>query len=42
MYKFIEKYKIRWNHSTGYYPQAKDAFESFNKILGKILKKTVH
>jgi len=42
MYRFIEKYKIKWNYSTGYYPQANGAIEAFNKTLGKMLKKTVH
>jgi hypothetical protein len=42
MYRFMEKYKIKWNYSTGYYPQANGAIEAFNKTLGKILKKTVH
>jgi len=42
MYMFIEKYKIKWNYSTGYYPQANGAIEAFNKTLGKMLKKTVH
>ena len=41
MYRFMEKYKIKWNYSTGYYPQANGAIEAFNKTLGKILKKTV-
>ncbi|XP_073367828.1 uncharacterized protein [Aegilops tauschii subsp. strangulata] len=41
MYKFTEKYKIKWNYSTGYYPQANGVIEAFNKTLGKILKKTV-
>ncbi|XP_073367707.1 uncharacterized protein [Aegilops tauschii subsp. strangulata] len=40
MYKFMEKYKIKWNYSTGYYPQANGVIEAFNKTLGKILKKT--
>ncbi|KAK1683211.1 hypothetical protein QYE76_044059 [Lolium multiflorum] len=40
MLKFVEKYKIKWNFSTGYYPQANGAIEAFNKTLGKILKKT--
>jgi hypothetical protein len=38
----MEKYKIKWNYSTGYYPQANGMIEAFNKTLGKILKKTVH
>nr|XP_051211175.1 uncharacterized protein LOC127328628 [Lolium perenne] len=41
MYRFMAKYKIKWNYSTGYYPQANGAIEAFNKTLGKILKKTV-
>jgi ribonuclease HI len=41
MYRFMEKYKIKWSYSTGYYPQANGAIEAFNKTLGKILKKTV-
>jgi hypothetical protein len=41
MYRFMVKYKIKWNYSTGYYPQANGAIEAFNKTLGKILKKTV-
>ena len=41
MYRFTEKYKIKWNYSTGYYPQANGAIEAFNKTLGKILKKMV-
>lgn len=39
--KFAEKYKIQWNYSTGYYPQANGLAEAFNKTLAKILKKTV-
>jgi transposase InsO family protein len=42
MLKFIAKYKIQWNYSTGYYPQANGLIEAFNKTLGQILKKTVH
>jgi ribonuclease HI len=42
MHQFMEKYKIKWNYSTGYYPQANGMIEAFNKTLGKILKKTVH
>ncbi|XP_034594489.1 uncharacterized protein [Setaria viridis] len=42
MYRFMEKYKIKWNYSIGYYPQANGMIEAFNKMLGKILKKTVH
>jgi transposase InsO family protein len=38
MLKFIAKYKIQWNYSTGYYPQANGLIEAFNKTLGKILK----
>ena len=38
----MAKYKIKWNYSTGYYPQANGMIEAFNKTLGKILKKTVH
>ncbi|KAM0891957.1 hypothetical protein ACQ4PT_026069 [Festuca glaucescens] len=41
MYRFMAKYKIKWNYSTGYYPQANGAIEAFNKTLGKVLKKTV-
>jgi hypothetical protein len=41
MYRFMAKYKIKWNYSTGYYPQANGAIEAFNKTLDKILKKTV-
>src|SRR4051812_23473705 len=41
MHRFMEKYKIKWNYATGYYPQANGAIEAFNKTLGKILKKTV-
>lgn len=41
IYRFMEKYKIKWNYSTGYYPQANGMAEAFNKTLGKILKKTV-
>lgn len=39
---FAAKYKIQWNYSTGYYPQANGLIEAFNKTLGAILKKTVH
>jgi transposase InsO family protein len=42
MHRFMVKYKIKWNYSTGYYPQANGMIEAFNKTLGKILKKTVH
>jgi hypothetical protein len=42
MQRFIAKYKIRWNYSTGYYPQANGMIEAFNKTLGKILKKVVN
>jgi len=38
----MEKYKIKWNYSTGYYPQANRMIEVLNKTLGKILKKMVH
>jgi transposase InsO family protein len=41
MQRFIAKYNITWNYSTGYYPQANGLTETFNKTLGKILKKTV-
>ncbi|KAK1665874.1 hypothetical protein QYE76_054033 [Lolium multiflorum] len=41
MYRLMAKYKIKWNYSTGYYPQANGAIEAFNKTLDKILKKTV-
>jgi transposase InsO family protein len=41
MQRFIAKYNITWNYSTGYYPQANGLTEAFNKTLGKILKKTV-
>jgi hypothetical protein len=41
MQRFIAKYSIMWNYSTGYYPQANGPTEVFNKMLGKILKKTV-
>lgn len=37
----MAKYKIKWNYSTNYYPQANGAIEAFNKTLGKILKKIV-
>jgi transposase InsO family protein len=39
--RFIAKYNITWNYSTSYYPQANGLAETFNKMLGKILKKTV-
>ena len=39
MEQFKSKYKIKWNYSTGYYPQANGVAEAFNKTLGKILKK---
>jgi len=42
MHRFMEKYKIKWNYSTGYYPQANGMIEVLNKTLGKILKKMVH
>ena len=42
MHRFMEKYKIKWNYSTGYYPQANRMIEVLNKTLGKILKKMVH
>jgi transposase InsO family protein len=42
MHRFMEKYKIKWNYSTGYYPQANGMIEAFNKTLGKILKMTVN
>lgn len=41
MARFVNKYKIDWNYSTGYYPQANGLAEAFNKTLGGILKKTV-
>jgi transposase InsO family protein len=41
MQRFIAKYNITWNYSTGYYPQANGLVEAFNKTMGKILKKTV-
>jgi hypothetical protein len=41
MQRFIAKYNIMWNYSTGYYPQVNGLTEAFNKTLGKILKKTV-
>ena len=41
MARFANKYKIDWNYSTGYYPQANGLAEAFNKTLGGILKKTV-
>jgi ribonuclease HI len=41
MQRFIAKYNITWNYSTGYYPQANGLAEAFNKTLGKILKKTI-
>jgi transposase InsO family protein len=41
MQMFITKYNITWNYFMGYYPQANGMAESFNKTLGKILKKTV-
>lgn len=39
--RFKAKYNIKWNYSTGYFPQANGMAEAFNKILGKVLKKTV-
>lgn len=33
---FAAKYKIQWNYSTGYYPQANGLIEAFNKTLGAI------
>jgi hypothetical protein len=42
MVKFMTKYKIWWNYSTGYHPQANGLIEAFNKTLGQILKKIVH
>ena len=39
--RFANKYKIEWNCSTSYYPQANGLAEAFNKMLGGILKKTV-
>jgi hypothetical protein len=41
MQRFIAKYNITWNYSTGYYPQANSLTEAFNKTLGNILKNTV-
>jgi hypothetical protein len=41
LYRFVDKYKIKWSNSAGYYPQADVTIEAFNKTLGKILKKTV-
>ena len=35
MVKFMAKYKIQWNYSTGYYPQANGLVEAFNKTLVK-------
>jgi transposase InsO family protein len=39
--RFASKYKIEWNCSTSYYPQANGLAEAFNKTLGGILKKIV-
>jgi hypothetical protein len=41
MQRFIVKYNIMWNYSTGYYPHANGLVDAFNKTLGKILKKMV-
>uniref|UniRef100_A0A8R7R0H2 Integrase catalytic domain-containing protein n=1 Tax=Triticum urartu TaxID=4572 RepID=A0A8R7R0H2_TRIUA len=41
IFKFAAKYKIQWNYSTWYYPQANGLAEAFNKTLFKILKKTM-
>jgi hypothetical protein len=40
MHRFIVKYNITCNYSTGYYSQANSLAEAFNKTLGKIIKKT--
>ena len=34
MVRFMAKYKVQWNYSTGYYPQANGLIEAFNKTLG--------
>jgi transposase InsO family protein len=39
MVKFMAKYKVQWNYSTGYYPQANGLIEAFIKTLGQILKR---
>ncbi|KAL5558437.1 hypothetical protein UlMin_034648 [Ulmus minor] len=40
--KLLEDYKIHHGTSTRYYPQGNGKVEAFNKIIIKILSKTVH
>jgi len=41
MIQFFQKYQILLHHSTPYYPQGNGLAESSNKILGKVIKKTL-
>ncbi|KAJ1684801.1 hypothetical protein LUZ63_012744 [Rhynchospora breviuscula] len=39
--EFVEKHKIEWTYSSIYNPRANGLAEAFNKVLIKILRKTV-
>lgn len=41
MIEFCQKYKILLHHSTPYYPQGNGLAESSNKILVKVINKTL-
>ena len=40
--KLLDAYKIYHGTSTRYYPQGNGKVEAFNKIIIKILRKTIH
>jgi len=41
MIEFCQKYQILLHHSTPYYPQGNGLGESLNKIMVKVIKKTL-
>lgn len=41
LYRFMAKYNINMEHSSGYYPQDNDFAEAFKKTFCKIIKKMV-